>query len=252
VVGSGKDSVALREYLYSLIDWSRVQSVLDAGCGDGYDLGRIGNLTPAAGASCMRIDSSADKIEAARATYRGDSRFAFLTADVEEPLPFPDGYFDAVICIDMLECLHNKQSFLKEVHRLLSADGQFLCTHFDWDSQLLNATNKDLVRRVLHAWSDWKQPWMGACDGWMGRRLHGAIESTGLFQGEVKSYVLINTEFAAPLYGFARIHDLAAMAEHGRIERIDYDDLIRDVRETASSGAYFYSITHFAYVGKKK
>jgi hypothetical protein len=40
--------------------------------------------------------------------------------------------------------------------------------------------------------------------------------------------------------------------EHGRIERMDYDDLIRDVRETADRGEYFYSITHYAYIGRKR
>jgi hypothetical protein len=40
---------------------------------------------------------------------------------------------------------------------------------------------------------------------------------------------------------------LGAMAEHWRIERIDYDDLLRDVRETADRGDYFYSVTHCIY-----
>jgi ubiquinone/menaquinone biosynthesis C-methylase UbiE len=252
VVGTGRDSAVLREYLYSLIDWTDVQSVLDVGCGDGYDLGHIANMIPSATASFMGIDGSPDKIEAARSTYKGDSRFAFLEADADSALQFPNSYFDVIISCDMIECLRDKKTFLKEVHRVLNTDGQFMCTHFDWDTQVINAGNKDLVRRVVHAWCDWKQPWMTECDGWTGRRLHGIIDSTQLFHGDVRAFVLTNTEFAAQYYGFARIHDFAAMAEHGRIERMDYDDLIRDVRETATRGEYFYSITHYAYVGRKR
>jgi hypothetical protein len=82
--------------------------------------------------------------------------------------------------------------------------------------------------------------------------LHGIVDSSDLFDGDIKAYVITNTEFAAPYYGFARLHDFAAMAQHGRIERMDYDDLIRDVRETSDRGEYFYSVTHYAYIGRKR
>ena len=37
------DTLAMRNYIYSLMDLDGVRAVLDIGCGKGYDLRRIGS-----------------------------------------------------------------------------------------------------------------------------------------------------------------------------------------------------------------
>jgi SAM-dependent methyltransferase len=248
----GPDSIEMREHLYTLIDWSGVKAVLDVGCGDGFDLAEIAKLVAATDVTFVGLDASAEKVEAARKRFKGDSRFSVLEADIDKPLHFPDDYFDVVICMNALECLRDRQALLKEIHRVLVDNGQILITHFDWDSQLINATNKSLARKIVHAFCDWKQPWMNECDGWMGRRLHGAISTTGLFDGEVKTYVLTNTKFEATYYGFRRIEDFGVMAVRDVIPVADYRELLREVQQLANRGEYFYSITNFAYIGRKR
>jgi len=38
------DMLAMRNYIYSLMDLDGVRAVLDIGCGKGYDLRRIGEM----------------------------------------------------------------------------------------------------------------------------------------------------------------------------------------------------------------
>src|SRR5581483_6892720 len=44
-------------------------------------------------------------------------------ADLDRPLPFPDGIFDAVFSIEGIEHLENAFGFLREAHRVLKAGG---------------------------------------------------------------------------------------------------------------------------------
>jgi hypothetical protein len=120
------------------------------------------------------------------------------------------------------------------------------------NTQLINGIDKQLVRKILHAFSDWKQPWMKDCDPWMGRRLWGAFSRSGLFDGAIRSYVLTNTDYAPEYYGFQRIQDMEALVRHGMVPQQDYDRFIEEIRNLAKAGEYFYSITMYVYTGEKK
>jgi SAM-dependent methyltransferase len=55
-------------------------------------------------------------------------RARFLCADARGRLPFEDGSFDAVLCIDSINHLYERAAVLREWHRLLRADGRVLFT----------------------------------------------------------------------------------------------------------------------------
>jgi SAM-dependent methyltransferase len=68
-----------------------VRTVLELGCGTGNDAARLAG----AGYAVTATDLSSEAIERARARY--GSLATFLMADMTQPLPFPDGTFDAVM-----------------------------------------------------------------------------------------------------------------------------------------------------------
>lgn len=49
-----------------------------------------------------------------------------ITGDCEQRIDFPDAYFDRVLAIHVLEHLPNLPAAIREVHRLLKPDGQFV------------------------------------------------------------------------------------------------------------------------------
>ena len=246
----GADTVKMREYVYTLLDLRNAAALLDIGCGDGYDLHRIGQM---AGKEMrlMGIDASAEAIERAVSCTGEDSRYSFEVANLDGSLPYEAEAFDIVYSMNYLECIADKDDIIKDVHRVLRPGGQVVCAHFDWDSQIINGMDKQLMRQIIHAFSDWKQPWMKDCDPWMGRRLWGTFHRSGLFEGTMRSYVLTNTDYEPDYYGFRRIKDMEALVRHGMIPQHDYDRFIDEIRSLAKAGEYFYSITMYVYAGKK-
>jgi hypothetical protein len=124
--------------------------------------------------------------------------------------------------------------------------------HWDFDSQVLDAGDKAAVRRLVHAFADWQQGWMEHADGWMGRRLRGVFAPTGLFDGTVHARVMVNTTYAEPWYGHARVQDFGRLVRKGLASAEDHEAVVRGVEALSRAGRYFYSITGYAYVGRRR
>ena len=238
------------DHVVNLLDASGTSTVLDLGCGRGVHLQILARRLPET-ARLVGIDSSEDSIEAARAATRGDPRFVFLLHDVAEGLPFEDAAFDRVLSMNVLEAIVDKATLLRHVGRVLAPGGRLVVSHFDWDSQLYDGVDKALVRKVVHAFADWKQKWMADADGWMGRRLWRTFQETGLFTGHVDAYVHTSTRFEPGDYGWQRSQDFGSMVKRGMITAEEYERFIAALEELARRNQYFYAITIFSYVGTR-
>lgn len=51
------------------------------------------------------------------------SKFKFVEGNADERLPFPDNYFDAIICVAVIEHVYDIFSLVKEAHRVLKPGG---------------------------------------------------------------------------------------------------------------------------------
>lgn len=243
------DSLATREWLYGLMRLDGVKSILDIGCGKGEDLYRIGQIACDA-AYLVGIDSIERAINAARDRVGDDSRFHLVLSDASHGLPFCDGEFDLVFSQNFLECVSDKESLIKEVYRVLKPGGQVGFAHWDWDSQLINGTDKELIRKIIHGFADWKQDWMTDCDPWMGRRLWGAFSRSGLFTSRIESRVVVNTELVPDSMSSNIISDYEALVSRNIITSDEYQRFLADVEKTVNDGDFFCSRTLFVYVGQ--
>jgi len=102
-----------------LVEWEG-KSVLDLGCAGGF----MSEALAARGARVTGIDPAAKAIEAARANAAGKG----ITYDVGvgEALPYADGAFDHVVCVDVLEHVSDLDQVCREVARVLKPGGTFL------------------------------------------------------------------------------------------------------------------------------
>ena len=240
----------MRNYIYSLIDFTDLETILDIGCGDGYDLIEIGKKATDS-TTLIGLDLMEDSIEKAKSRTDKDLRFSFKSHDITKGIPFKKEYFDVVFSNNMLECIRDKDALLEEIHRVLKPNGQIICAHFDWDSQLIDGMNKNLVRKIVQTYNDWQQDWMTDIDAWMGRRLWRTFNGTGLFEGKIYTYVLTNTELSEPYYGYRRINDFKKLVNQGLITRKEYSKFLKDIEMFAENDKYFYSITMYIYAGRK-
>ena len=92
--------------------------ILDAGCGSGSVLGHLSEFGEATG-----VDVSLVAVQASRARRSG----RVVQASVER-LPFPDGWFDLVTCLDVLEHTPDDLAVLKELRRVTRPGGHVLLT----------------------------------------------------------------------------------------------------------------------------
>jgi SAM-dependent methyltransferase len=113
------------------------QSVLELGCGTGNDAARLAG----AGYSVTAVDLSGEAIRQARARFGSLARF--LQADITEPLPFPDGSFDAVMSNVAMHMFPDgvTRTLFAQVGRLTRAGGLFLFHVNSLQDRALRARN---------------------------------------------------------------------------------------------------------------
>jgi 2-polyprenyl-6-hydroxyphenyl methylase/3-demethylubiquinone-9 3-methyltransferase len=103
------------------IDWD-AKMVLDLGCAGGFMAEAMTNK----GAKVTGIDPAAQAIAAATARAEQMDQTIQYNVGVGENLPYPDDYFDAVVCVDVLEHVADLNKVLTEVARVLKSGGLFL------------------------------------------------------------------------------------------------------------------------------
>lgn len=93
---------------------SKEDRILDVGCGLGY----FTDLLSKDGAECYGIDLDEKCIDYCQKYMKGQ----YQVADVTK-IPFPDNYFDKILCTEVLEHIDHNEEILKEIRRVLKKDG---------------------------------------------------------------------------------------------------------------------------------
>jgi SAM-dependent methyltransferase len=102
--------------------------LLDVACGSGGPTLRIAQR---AGCRVSGVDLHGEGIASAKASAkeRGlEDRAEFHQGDAAAPLPFGDGSFDAITCIDAINHLPDRSRVLREWRRVLKPGGRLLFT----------------------------------------------------------------------------------------------------------------------------
>ena len=115
--------------------WSRLAGVerpllLDVATGTGrLPLALVRNRFAVAGGQIVGLDLSWEMLRQARAKLRGYSdRVSFVWQDASR-LPFEDGTFDAVTCLEAVEFLPSPREALAEMVRVLAPGGLLMVTN---------------------------------------------------------------------------------------------------------------------------
>ena len=117
-----------QDLFISWLGLDRQRALLDVACGSGRPTLRVARVI---GCRVHGVDIHADAVKAARTqaqqTGLGD-RAVFDQLDAGQPLPFPDGAFDAVMCVDAINHLPDRSRTLAEWRRILSPRGRLVFT----------------------------------------------------------------------------------------------------------------------------
>jgi SAM-dependent methyltransferase len=225
----------------------RQYAIIDLGCGSGELLGLISSKV-AAGSTLVGIDAVEGSIAKAKSMFPD---IDFRQAKFIDSFSFPDAFFDIIISVDTLECIPNKTALVSEFARVVRPTGRIAIAHWDWDTQVYYSDHKDVIRNFVAAFSDWKQNWMDACDGQMGRQLWGLFESSSKFKGSMDCFTLLETRYEKGQCGFERLHDLAGLVKTGNIAAREYEMIHREMQALAKANRYFYSVNSYIYSGNR-
>jgi manganese/iron transport system permease protein len=126
---------------------ARAGRVLDVGSGTGILLPLLRTAVGDEG-KVVALDYSAPMLKKAEEKY--GNRFTYVCADAGN-IPFPNGYFDAVLCFSVFPHFPRKGPVLKEFRRVLRDGGRLIIAHAD-SRETINAFHRKAggpVRRDL-------------------------------------------------------------------------------------------------------
>jgi 2-polyprenyl-3-methyl-5-hydroxy-6-metoxy-1,4-benzoquinol methylase len=112
----------------SWLGLSAGKTLLDVACGAGGPVLRAAEVS---GCGVVGVDVHAQGIATAKslASQKGLSGVAeFLAVDATQKLPFPDGKFDAITCIDAINHFPGRLAVLQDWARVLKPGGRMLFT----------------------------------------------------------------------------------------------------------------------------
>lgn len=251
------DAIAQTKFLIETISPKTGEVILDIGCGKGEEINQICATSRPKKVYGLDVSKKAlDKAEKLLSKDIKGGKVELIKSSATDKLPFQSNFFDVVFSAELLECLPEKKriALLKEIYRVLKRGGRVVSEHTDWDTQVWNTKNKNLERKLLHAFADTTQGWMESSDSWMGRKLWGTFQKTKLFKNcRMVAYVLMNTDYKPGFYGYDRSLDLAVAIKNkkSKVTKRDVRGFLSDLKKQAKSGNYFYSVNRYVHVGYK-
>ena len=152
-------------------------------------------------------------------------------------LLFSDDDFDRAFCVDVLEWVKEPAKALQEIHRVLKPTGTAVIVHSDFDTQVFSCDDKELCRRIVHAFTD------SGPNGQLGRELYSLCSLTGFHSVRPMIYPLINTEWLPNLYGYKAVQTMIEwFAKTRRVAESDLSRWLADIESQHERNSFFYSI----------
>jgi len=91
--------------------------VLDLGCGPGKGTEKL------LGKKIVGVDSSKEMLIQAKERMKDNLHADFVLADAQK-LPFADGYFDRILCSELLEHTQDSKKVLDEIYRVAAPEAR--------------------------------------------------------------------------------------------------------------------------------
>ena len=240
------DEVAARNTYLALLDIAAGQRVLDVGCGSGVVTREIARRVGSRGLA-VGIDPSPALLAVARELAQeagfGD-RVQFREGSALR-LPFPDGSFDAVVCVTVLSHVPTGEAAIPELVRVLRTGGRLGVFDLDTDMTAFTHPDRALTRRIVAAASD-----ATAVNGWLVRQLPLLFERAGIVDVRARGFFPLETDLQS---FYANMADRCAevAVKTGAIAEFERRAWLDAFREQGRQGPIVAGRLHIFVWGRK-
>lgn len=228
------DMVTRRHKLMRVTKLELGESLLDVGCGGGYDAFEAAKFVGPNG-RIRAVDISEDQI--LTACERCDE-FDWVSCQIGDAvkLPFGDASFDVVTFNQVLEYVEDAEEAVHEAWRVLKPGGRLLCIGVNISSFVWRTDDKKRMREMLDAWeSHAPHPDLPSI---LGSMLHVSkfkdVERTPM--------PILNTSFRETGFSYWLAEILPRFAvEQNIVSEALVTEWVRELEELDRRGDYFFS-----------
>jgi len=177
-----------------------------------------------------------------------DARVRSVIADLDEPLPFPDGALDRVISVNVAEHLVDARAHVAESFRVLRPGGLLVLAHSDWDTALFASDDDALTRLLVDRFVSTPPGFADRADGFMGRKLLSLVDAAPFEIVSVETWADCHRRFDVDSVGWkvARGVLTAAAADPELAARAR--DWVQTLVRKAEEGTFLFTVTDVVLV----
>lgn len=229
------DLARIRRGLIALLAPQPGERILDIGCGPGIFAAELQTH----GAEVTALDSSPAMLAAVE-------RHAPTVERVEGEamsLPFPDGAFDAVTIVQVLEYVADPVAAIREAARVVRPGGRLLVADSDWETATFDIDDTALARRALDAWCATK------VHGRAGRHLRGWLVAAGLEPIATAPQVLLSGRLGDTFLAHNWSYFRRGIAQSGQLSDAELRQLDSELDASEAAGRALFSMVRHAWIG---
>ncbi|MBV9017976.1 MAG: methyltransferase domain-containing protein [Alphaproteobacteria bacterium] len=246
------DSTQFHEAIAKLVAASPGDQVLDLGCGGGASLGPLLAAVGSDGKVFgLELRHRALAVATQRYAAAVDSGRLVLLQGQGMTLPFADGTFDAIVCQNVIECVQQRKALIDDAGRVLKPGGRLLLGHHDFDGILITSDDRELTRRLVHAFADYQQDWQDASDGRMGRMIPGLVTQAGFAAIEIETKLFVDLNLNEGTYARSYVKWLIDLAPEMGFDRNEVRGWASALETAASDGQFFFGLPWVGAICRK-
>jgi SAM-dependent methyltransferase len=159
-------------------------TVIDVGCGLGFDVARMAAAVGRTGRA-VGVDPSAALLRTASTNSRVTLPNVAWVLGTGENLGLRAEVVDAVRVDRTLQHVADPRRVVEEMYRVLRPGGRIACAEPDWGTFVVTSGQREKTRQIADFWCD------SFRSGWIGRRLTPLLRRAGFVDVDVTGHLLV-------------------------------------------------------------
>lgn len=238
------DIVAQRAFVRQHLDLQAGEHVMDIGAGPGLLALEMAEEV-GDGGQVIALEPSADMRTFAEHRCEATPWVSIVDGDAIA-LPADDESLDAIVTTQVYEYVPDSAAALKEALRVLKPGGRLLILDTDWDSAVVNTSDRARMAIVLDSYRS--HFYHSDLPG----RLPKLIKDAGFDLNHAGGTPIVNTHMGEDTYAGGVVHGIAKYAERkGGLDPDICAAWLQEQEKLNADGGFFFSITRFLFVATK-